>query len=261
MAFSWTDLAAILAQLSQGRAEGQIAQGNIDARNDQNATSRFQAMVNANRLQNIEQPSANASQVQRGTVMNTFQPVSISHPRANIPTISGGPQMTPEMRNMGSELVNSALKRQMGGNQIDTSMFPEDMGTGGSGGGSFLDTLLAGATPAAGILGLLKNAGIGGGGASAGATAANNPWTAGATPWGEPTPPPGSAPSPSFGGGSGSPGGPTGMQDLASRSQLNEFGIGPNDYMNDQSGGNLEQTIPDPLERARQRRLSRGAWR
>jgi hypothetical protein len=129
-------------------------------------------LVNANRLQNVEMPQANTDQAIQGTKLSTWQPVSVSHPRATISHIQGGPQMTDELRGYGSDLTKSAILRQMGGNELDTSTFPTDesLGLKSTKSNGTLDALLGYGSTAAGLLSAL---GIGGGtGAGAGAGAA-----------------------------------------------------------------------------------------
>ncbi len=238
MAFDWTALATLLSNMASSRAQGQVQQSQLDAQNNAGATSRYQAMVNANRLQNIEQPMANANQARLGNLLSSFQPVSVSHPRANIPTVSGGPQMTPELRQMGTALANSALQRQMSGNPIDTSTFPsdEELGlTNNTKGGGFLDTLLGVGSTAAGIGSLIAPL------LKTGTTTAGVLPSTGISAPGYSTLPGGAAGKGGSGVGVGGGGvstgqqsGPQGLQNMATLYQLGNFGLAPSQY-NDQT--------------------------
>jgi hypothetical protein len=280
----YLQLAQLLSQMAASRASGQATQASIDAQNNANATSRYQAIVNAARLRNIEQPEANARQMARGSLWSSWQPVTLTHPRATLVNVGGGPSVTQGMRDMGQSLMSSSLSRQQGGNPIDTSIFPSDASLGltgsGSGGGSWIDSLLGAGTIGSAAYGLLRNAGIVGGpaaattgtagGAGAGmvsphaATMANSiqGWDSAGDYMLNRNPHYGadSYDPVSLGGGGSRGSSRSPYQDLLMRQQLNDFGIGPDSYTGD-VGTNLENTVADRLERARLRRLQRAAWR
>lgn len=246
--YSWLNaLATLLGKTAESRAQGQATQAGIDAQNNQGATSRYQALVNANRLQGIEQPQANTNQAIQGTKLSTWQPVSVTHPRANIPTITGGPQMTDELRQYGSDLTKSAILRQMGGNKIDTSTFPsdEELGMKSTKSNGTLDSILGYGSTAAGILGTILPKLTGGAAAGAGAAGTSGvlPSTAISAP-GYSTLPGGAATTPTsassglripIGGGSGNAGASgltahgnmAGLERMATIAQLQAFGLGP----------------------------------
>jgi hypothetical protein len=240
MAINWTELAQLLSGLSKSNAEAEKLQAEIDAQNNAGATSRYQALVNANRLAGIEQPAANLAQATRGSMLSTFQPVSVSHPRANIPTITGGATITPELRQLASQVTKDALQRQMSGNPIDTSSFPTDAELGltdNTKGGGWLGKLLGIATPAVGIMSILKP-GTAAASAAAGATGAGSsllPSTPISAPGygtlpGTTTP---TSPGVGFGGGgisTGNSGGPQGLQNMATLYQLGNVGLAPTQY-------------------------------
>jgi hypothetical protein len=132
-------LAPIFSNAAGGAAQGKVAEQNAAATQNQNATSRYQALVNASRLQNIEQPSANMSQAGRGALMSTWKPMTVTPASvpygsqtngAVKPTIGGGPTITPEMRDTGDQVMRSALQRQISGNPVDASSFPSDSALG-----------------------------------------------------------------------------------------------------------------------------------
>ena len=143
---AWTDIFKIMQAISPvlsnaagGAATGKIAEANAAAQQNAGATSRYQALVNANRLQNVEQPAANLSQAGRGSLMSTWQPMNITPASvpygsqtngAVMPTNSGGPSITPEMRQTGDSVAKAAMARQLGGNKLDTSTFPSDEALG-----------------------------------------------------------------------------------------------------------------------------------
>lgn len=167
-------LAPILSNASQNRAAGKIDEATLAQQQNQAATSRYQAMVNAGRLKDIEQPAANLSQVGKGSLMSTWKPMSITPASvpygsntngAVMPTITGGPSITPEMRTTGASVARTAMARQLGGNKLDTTLFPSDsdLGLNALPKTSWLDSLLGGASTATSILGGLKQAGLLGG--------------------------------------------------------------------------------------------------
>lgn len=186
MGYSWADMfklmeafSPVLSNAAGGAASGKIAEQNAAALQNQNATSRYQAMVNANRLQNIEQPSANMNQASRGALMSTWQPMSITPASvpygsqtngAVMPKITGGPTITPEMRQTGEAAMKAALARLLAGNPINTSMFPSDseLGLNPLPQESTLDKILKWSSTGSSLLGALgKGSTASGGGASA----------------------------------------------------------------------------------------------
>jgi hypothetical protein len=272
MAFSWSDMFNLLQNISpvvsgaaDQRAQGKALEANLAQQQNNNATSRYQAMVNANRLQNIEQPSANMSQAGKGALMSTWQPMSITPASvpygqntngALLPKITGGPSMTPEMRQTGDSAMKAALQRQLAGNPINTSMFPSDseLGLNGLPKESTLDKILGYGSTATSILGLLGKAGVfGGTGAGAGTGI-----TVGGGAGGTPMLGPGGVATPTVSAtdvpwwqkiplGGGGPGGGTSERtpyaDMLMKNQLNEFGMGPD--------SSRESSIPEPVNRQR----------
>ena len=157
MPTNWADLLTkagiVLGNAAGQRATGLGLEGQLQNAQNNSATSRYQALVNASRLKNVEQPSANLSQAGQGSLMSTWQPVSVgSTPvpygtNTNGPvrnTISGGPSITPEMRGTGDSVAKAAMARQLAGNTMDTSLFPSDsaLGLGEMPQSSWLDKLL-----------------------------------------------------------------------------------------------------------------------
>lgn len=244
-------LAPILSQSAQNRAEGKILEGNLAQNQNQNATSRYQALVNASRLQNIEQPAANMSQAGRGALMSTWQPMSItpgSVPAGSrtsgavMPSISGGPSITPEMRQTGDSVMKQALQRQLGGNQINTSLFPSDeqLGLNALPKQGVLDSILQYGSMGTSILGGLSKLGLlGSGGGGVSAIGANGVPVGGTVLAPETMPAGGSGASfldkLKFFGGGGADGGPSRSPyfDMLMKQQLNDFGLGPDSSANE----------------------------
>lgn len=250
---SWLDLfknlSPILSGYSAGAANGLVNEANLTAQQNQGATSRYQALVNAGRLQNIEQPSANLDQGTRGSVLSSWQPVKVgstsvpygSNTNGPVrPSITGGPSVTPELRQLGSQVTSDALARQKAGNPASTDAFPsdEDLGMTAMPKASLLDKIIGYAGTGAGILGAIP--GIGGA-AKAGAALAPGAGVSAIGPNGIPLggtqlPIETMPAEPSFlekifafggGGGAGGSNERSMLQDMAMRQQLNDFGIGP----------------------------------
>ena len=180
-------LGPILGLASAGRAAGKTTEANLAQGQNQDATSRYQALVNAGRLQNIEQPSANMDQATRGSVLSTWKPYTYTS--GSVPygsktsgpirgSSAGGPTMTPELQQLGAQVTRDALARQLAGNTLDTSTFPSDseLGLNALPTSSWLDKLLGGASAGASIAGAFAKptagavAGAGGPGITAGST-------------------------------------------------------------------------------------------
>lgn len=163
----------ILSGAAGRSAEGLIHEANLIGQQNQGATSRYQAMVNAGRLQNIEQPEANMDQATRGTMLSTWKPVSVGSSSVPYgqntsgpvrPTISGGPSMTPELQQFGGQVAKDAMARQLGGN-VNTSTFPSDaqLGMTPMPEASWLDRIMGYASTGSSILGAAGKAGMFGG--------------------------------------------------------------------------------------------------
>lgn len=172
----------ILSGAARGSAEGLVNEANLIGQQNQGATSRYQAMVNAGRLQNIEQPQANMDQATRGTMLSTWKPVSVGSSSVPYgqntsgpvrPTITGGPSMTPELQQFGGQVAKDAMARQLGGN-VNSSTFPSDsqLGMTPMPEASRLDKILGYAATGSSILGAAGKAGLFGGGTAAPAGAA-----------------------------------------------------------------------------------------
>ena len=175
-------LAQIGSSAAAGRAQGKETEANLAQNQNNNATSRYQAIVNANRLQNIDQPSANMSQAGQGALMSTWKPMSVTPASvpygsntngAVKPTITGGPSITPEMRQTGEAAMKAALQRQLAGNPI-SSTFPSDesLGLNALPKQSLLDSILGYGSMGAGLLAEAGKAGAFGGSTASTATAA-----------------------------------------------------------------------------------------
>jgi hypothetical protein len=147
-------LGQLFGNSAQMRAQGLATEAQLQNQQTNAGTSRYQALVNANRLQNVEQPSANLKQAGQGSLMSTWQPVNTTP--ANVPygsqtngavkpTISGGPSITPEMRATGASVASGAMNRQAAGNPLNTSLFPSDaeMGMSSLPQSSALDKILS----------------------------------------------------------------------------------------------------------------------
>jgi len=198
------DLSQVLGGSAAGRANGLVNEANLTNQQNQGATSRYQALVNSNRLQNIEMPNSNLDQGTRGSVLSTWQPVSVgqtsvpygSHTNGPVrPTITGGPSITPELRQLGGQVTKDALSRQMAGNPINTSTFPSDdaLGMNAMPKSGVMDKLLGYGGMATSILGTLGKTGLLGGGGATSAIPAS---------FGTATPPAGGGSSIPIGGGS-----------------------------------------------------------
>ena len=132
----------ILGNLSKSRSEGRQAAANTNLQRDQLATSQWAQQQNAGltaaqagsaegrdlaRLQQEQEqfklsaPGARAGNAVRGDLLANVQDASISHPRATIPTISGGmrPSMlSGETRQLGREMTREALMSQLEGSPL-----------------------------------------------------------------------------------------------------------------------------------------------
>lgn len=175
-------LGPILSNMAAQRAAGKATEAGLTQQQNQGATSRYQALVNAGRLQNIEQPAANLQQATRGSALSSWKPVSVGATSVpygqNVsgpikPTITGGPSMTPELQQLGSQVTRDALSRQLGGNKLDTGTFPSDadLGLGALPESGVLDKILGVGSTAASLLGALAKPAAGAipGGTAAGA--------------------------------------------------------------------------------------------
>lgn len=70
----------------------------------------------------LDAPSQRMSQSARGSMLANAQDVQISHPRANIPTITGGMRpsaLSQETRDLGSLVARQALMAQMRGDTFE----------------------------------------------------------------------------------------------------------------------------------------------
>jgi hypothetical protein len=225
-----------------------LNESSLTALQNSGATSRYQAMVNAGRLQNIEQPQANLDQATQGTMLSTWKPYSVTPASvpygqntngAVKPTVTGGPSMTPELQQMGGQVAKDAMARQLGGN-VNTSTFPSDaqLGMTPMPEASMLDKILGYAATGTSLLGAAGKMGMLGGGAAAPAGAAGS--TAVPATMGTSTIPGAATQAPaasgtsvldalqSFGGGSpgSGPAARSSYSDMLLKQQLRDFGIG-----------------------------------
>jgi hypothetical protein len=70
----------------------------------------------------LNAPTTRMSQSARGSMLANAQDLQISHPRANIPTITGGMRpsaLTPETRQLGALVARQTLMSQMKGDTFD----------------------------------------------------------------------------------------------------------------------------------------------
>ena len=70
----------------------------------------------------LNAPTTRMSQSARGSMLANAQDLQISHPRANIPTITGGMRpsaLSPETRQLGQLVARQALMSQMKGDTFD----------------------------------------------------------------------------------------------------------------------------------------------
>lgn len=270
-------ISPILSGAASGSAQGLVNEANLTNQQNQGATSRYQAMVNAGRLQNIEQPTANLNQATQGTMLSTWKPYSVTPASvpygqntngAVKPTITGGPSMTPELQQMGGQVAKDAMARQLGGN-VNTSTFPSDaqLGMTPMPEASWLDKILGYAATGTSLLGAAGKAGLLGGGSAApaggagvaGAGTAINAG-AGATPMlgpGGVATPTVAADVPWYAkiplGGGGPSGGVTERSpyaDMLLKNQLNDFGMGPD--------SSRDTVIPEPINRQKRWPTRRG---
>ena len=136
-----SSLSTVMGGAAGSRAQGQTTEANLGVQQDQSATNRYQALVDAamrrSQMQNVTQPDANMSQARAANNILTSTPVQISRPSLPygtntsgpiIPTITGGTSIGSNYRDTAQSVSDAALARQTGGNQIPG--FP--MGTGGS---------------------------------------------------------------------------------------------------------------------------------
>ena len=251
---SWLDffsnISPVLSGAAQGSANGLISEANLTNQQNQGATSRYQALVNANRLQNIEQPQANLNQATQGTMLSTWKPVSVGATSVPYgqntngpvkPTITGGPSMTPQLQGLGAQVSKDAMSRQLAGNPVNTSTFPSDsqLGMTPMPEASWVDKLLGYGSTATSILGALGKSGLIGGGAAAPAGGAGAGITVGGGAGGTPMLGPGGSAAPTastdpsildwikIGGGGGAGGAKPDdpYQDMLNKQLLNDFGV------------------------------------
>jgi len=70
----------------------------------------------------LDAPTTRMNQSTQGSMLANAQDLQISHPRANIPTITGGARpsaLTPEARQLGALISRQALLAQMQGDNFD----------------------------------------------------------------------------------------------------------------------------------------------
>lgn len=137
-----TAIGGILGGAAKGASEGRANQAAYQANQNTNATSQYginqQAIMQA--LQGAEQggidrakldllrrefglkaPEQRMSNAARGSMLANTQDVQISHPRAHIPTITGGVRpsnLTPEARQLGALIARQSLMDQMKGDNF-----------------------------------------------------------------------------------------------------------------------------------------------
>jgi hypothetical protein len=138
-----TALGGVLGGAAKGASEGRQQTSNNQLSQDQIATSQYginqQALMAA--LQQAEQgnmnragldlsrrnfslnaPSTRMNQAVAGSHLANAQDVTVSHPRATIPTITGGKRpsnMTPEARQLGAVIARKSLMDQMAGDTFE----------------------------------------------------------------------------------------------------------------------------------------------
>ncbi len=133
-----TALASTLGGAAAGRASGKAAEAQAQTSQDQAANSRYNTMLNAYQMQNQQQPMSNLQQAGAGSLMSTWQPMSVQ--AGQVPsrgtvtgpvrsTITGGPSITDAMRTTGASVAGNAMQRQLGGNQI-TNPLPSQSSLG-----------------------------------------------------------------------------------------------------------------------------------
>ena len=138
-----TGLGGVLGGASKGASAGRQQETLNNATQDSQKTSQYginqQAILealkaaesgNMNRagldLQQrqfaLNAPTTRMSQSARGSMLANAQDLQISHPRANIPTVTGGMRpsaLSPETRQLGALVARQALMSQMKGDTFD----------------------------------------------------------------------------------------------------------------------------------------------
>lgn len=136
-------LAKVLGGASQGAAAGRQQTTQNNATQDTQRTSQYginqQAILDAlksaesanmnraaldlNRRQfTLDAPTTRMNQSARGSMLANAQDVKVSHPRAHIPTITGGARpsaLSQETRDLGSLVTRQALMAQMAGDTFE----------------------------------------------------------------------------------------------------------------------------------------------
>lgn len=138
-----TGLASVLGGASKGASEGRQQETLNNATQDSQKTTQYginqQAILDAlkqaesanmnranldlsQRKFALDAPTTRMQQSARGSMLANAQDLQISHPRANIPTITGGMRpsaLTPETRQLGALVARQTLMNQMKGDTFD----------------------------------------------------------------------------------------------------------------------------------------------
>jgi len=142
-------LGGIFGGAAKGASEGRQNEAAYQANQNSNATSQYginqsailQALQGAekggmDRAQlellrkqfGLQAPQQRMSNAARGSTMANVQDVQVSHPRAHIPTITGGARpsnLTPEARQLGALIARQSLMDQMKGDNF-SEVPPQD---------------------------------------------------------------------------------------------------------------------------------------
>lgn len=135
-------LGGVLGGAAKGASEGRQNQAAYQMNQNNNATSQYgtnqQAVMQAlqgaekagldraqldllRRQFGLQAPQQRMSNAARGSVLANVQDVQVSHPRAHIPTITGGARpsnLTPEARQLGALIARQSLMDQMKGDNF-----------------------------------------------------------------------------------------------------------------------------------------------
>lgn len=135
-------IGGVLAGAAKGASAGRQNQADYQSRQDQTRTSQYatqqaammRALENAEkagldraqldllrRQFGLQAPQQRMSNAARGSMLANVQDVQVSHPRATIPTITGGARpsnLTPEARQLGALIARQSLMDQMKGDNF-----------------------------------------------------------------------------------------------------------------------------------------------
>jgi hypothetical protein len=132
-------VASLIGNIAGGRSQGKQAASSTALQQDQIANQRYgtqqQATMNAllgasnenlrtadtdleRRKYTLDAPDQRGATAVKGDLMSRAQDVNITHPRATIPTITGGARpsmLSPETRQLGQSMTRNALAQQLAG--------------------------------------------------------------------------------------------------------------------------------------------------